>query len=64
MSAHQAGRRQRLHPITAVAEELDVSTKTVRRLIASGALPAHRIGRQWRIAEEDLCTFLAQRRQR
>ena len=48
--------------IAAVAERIDQSTKTVRRRIESGELIAYKLGRQWRIAEEDLEQFLRQRR--
>jgi len=52
----------RLLTIPAVAERLDVSAKTVRRLIAAAALVAHRIGRSVRVSEDDLRLFLNQRR--
>jgi excisionase family DNA binding protein len=52
----------RLLTIQATADHLDLSTKSVRRLISRGELVAHRIGRSVRIAEEDLRVFLAQRR--
>ena len=45
-----------------VAERLQVSTKTVRRWIAAGALSVHYIGRQLRVSEDDLLIFLARRR--
>ena len=45
-----------------LATRLGVSDKTVRRLIASGSLSAHRIGRGVRISEDDLEIFLATRR--
>jgi excisionase family DNA binding protein len=41
------------------ARDLDVSDRTVRRLIANGDLKAYRIGRQWRVFREDLKDFLA-----
>ena len=40
---------------------LHVCPKTVRRWIKSGALPASRIGRDWRIAKADLKALLATR---
>jgi excisionase family DNA binding protein len=49
---------QRLLTIRDVADLLQISTKTVRRLIARGELPAHRLGRQWRIAPAELERFL------
>jgi excisionase family DNA binding protein len=36
--------------------------RQVRRLIASGALPVHRLGRAVRVSEDDLVRFLAARR--
>jgi excisionase family DNA binding protein len=45
-----------------VAQLLQVCSKTVRRWIARQELRTHRLGRQLRIAEEDLAAFLAQRR--
>lgn len=44
--------------VAEVAERLRVGSRTVRRLIAAGALPAHRIGRLIRIGEEDLRHYL------
>jgi len=45
-----------------VAASLDVSIKSLRRWINAGDLRVHRLGRQMRISEEDLSSFLAQRR--
>lgn len=45
-----------------VAAHLGVSTKTVRRWIKTGDLPAHRLGGQIRMAEEDVISFTALRR--
>ena len=52
-----------VYSIKRVANYLDVSTKTVRRWIERGDLTAHKIGRQIRITEPDLLTFLRMRRQ-
>jgi excisionase family DNA binding protein len=41
-----------------LAKRLGVSTKTARKIIHSGQIRAHRIGRQWRIFEPDLQDFL------
>jgi excisionase family DNA binding protein len=49
----------RLRTIDEAAELLNVSPRTVRRLIESGALPVHRLGRLVRIADGDLAAFLA-----
>lgn len=53
----------RLHTITDVADHLQVSSKTVRRWIDAGDLVAHRFGRQLRISEADLQTFIRSRRE-
>ncbi len=45
--------------VSAVAIELSVSTKTVRRLIERGSLPSCRVGRLVRIRAVDLAEFVA-----
>jgi excisionase family DNA binding protein len=62
------GRRQRgglpkLHTIKAVAEVLDVSSRTVRRWIENRDLAVHRVDSVVRVAEDDLRAFLALHRQ-
>ena len=49
--------------IEQTAKVLQVSSKTIRRWIDTGDLIAHRLGRQWRISETDLQTFIRMRRQ-
>jgi excisionase family DNA binding protein len=44
-----------------VAADLRVSTMTVYRLINAGQLAAVRIGRSFRVREEDLDRYLAER---
>ncbi len=44
--------------IAEVAERLRVNPKTLRRWIAGGDLAAYRVGRQWRITEDQLTQFL------
>lgn len=44
-----------------VAAVLRVSTMTVYRLINAGQLPAVRIGRSFRVREEELDHYLAER---
>jgi excisionase family DNA binding protein len=56
------GRIPNLLKIKHVAEQLNVSSKTVRRWIAAGEFRTHRIGRQIRIADEDLLAFIGTRR--
>ena len=58
----KAGILPRLQSIAKVANQLDVSQKTVRRLIDNGQLPACRVGRQLRITEADLAAFIARSR--
>lgn len=41
-----------------VAERLGISYWTAIRLIKDGEIPAARIGGQFRVAEEDLATFI------
>jgi excisionase family DNA binding protein len=42
-----------------IARHLFVSESAARRLIESGELKAHRVGRQWRVFEQDLHDYLA-----
>ena len=64
--AERGGRVSSLHGraryLTAaeVAAAMRVSTMTVYRLIKAGSLPAVRVGRSYRVAEDDLDRFLAQ----
>ena len=44
--------------VSAAAHFIDMSEKTVRRLIDDGQLPAHRIGNRIRIDQEELRRFL------
>ena len=52
----------KLRTIAETAELFNTSTRTVRRLIESGALPVHRLGRSVRISDSDIATFLAANR--
>lgn len=49
----------RLRTIDETADILSVSTRTVRRLIDSGALPVHRFGRSVRVSDPDIAHLLA-----
>lgn len=49
----------KLRTIDETAEVLNVSPRTVCRLIDAGALPVHRFGRLVRISDDDLAVFLA-----
>lgn len=44
-----------------VADVLRVSTMTVYRLIKAGDLPAARIGKSYRVREDDVDAYLASR---
>jgi excisionase family DNA binding protein len=46
-----------------VAQQLQVSTKTISRLIAQGQLPFIQIGRSIRIQKTDVCAFLESQKQ-
>jgi excisionase family DNA binding protein len=53
----------KLHTIDDVAELFNTSSRTVRRLVASGTLPVHRLGgRLIRISDADIAAFLAANR--
>ena len=45
--------------VSEVANLLRVSNMTVYRLVQAGALPAVRVGRSYRIREEDVDRYLA-----
>ena len=60
---HRGNDLPRYYAIKAVAEALDISTRTVRRWIANGDLAVHRIDGVVRVAESDLETFLALHRE-
>ncbi len=45
-----------------IAHHVGVSTRTIKRWIKHGDLHAHRLGRQLRIAEDDVDAFIASRR--
>ncbi len=49
---------KRLLKVATVADALEVCDRTVRRLIKRGELPAHRVGRTVRVAEDDLAIYL------
>jgi excisionase family DNA binding protein len=55
---------ERFLSVAEVAKRLGVSEKTVRRKIASGDLPAHRVGKLLRVSERGLTGCLTQARPR
>ena len=63
-SPQKAGQlpRLRFYAIATIAEQLNVSQRTVLRRIKSGELVAHHFGRSVRVSEADLKLFLAAHR--
>jgi excisionase family DNA binding protein len=51
----------RMLSVADVAERLRLCARTIRRAIATGELHEHQIGRQYRVAEDDLTLFVATR---
>ncbi len=51
-----------LFTLEQIAERFEVSVKTVRRWVGAGELPAHYLGRQVRITEQDARAFVMARR--
>lgn len=55
----QSAARARLLTVAEVASLLRVSTMTVYRLIKAGSLPSIRIGKSYRVREDDVDQYLA-----
>ena len=55
----QSQARARLLTVSEVADHLRVSTMTVYRLIKSGELRAVRVGKSYRLREEDIDSYLS-----
>jgi excisionase family DNA binding protein len=51
--------RPRYVTVAEVADQLRVSNMTVYRLVQAGQLPAIRVGRSYRIREEDVDKYLS-----
>lgn len=51
--------RARFFTVNEVADHLRVSSMTVYRLVKAGDLPAVRIGKSYRVREDDLDAYLA-----
>lgn len=56
--AHELA-RSRFLTVTEVSDLLRVSSMTIYRLIKDGELPAVRIGKSYRLREDDVDAFLA-----
>lgn len=52
---------EQLLTVAEVANVLNCCTKTVRRIIASGILPAIRLNRQYRVRRADLAATIAKK---
>lgn len=50
------------YTIKQVAEHLQLSDKSIRRMIKAGELVAHKIGAQYRVSKADFDVFLRLRR--
>ncbi|MGH9164486.1 MAG: helix-turn-helix domain-containing protein [Acidimicrobiales bacterium] len=59
--AREEHARTRFLTVAEVAETLRVSNMTVYRLINAGDLPAVRVGKSYRLREDDVDKFLADR---
>ena len=57
----QLSARARFLTVAEVADVLRVSTMTVYRLVKAGDLPAARIGKSYRVREDDVDAYLASR---
>jgi excisionase family DNA binding protein len=56
------GSGERLLSLVAVADQLGISIKSVRRKIVNGELPAHRVGGLLRVGESGLAAYRARTR--
>lgn len=48
----------KFYTINQVAEILDMHHKTIRNFISDGKLRANKIGKQWRVSDDDLNSFM------
>lgn len=62
MTKHRAGLPPHMLVIPEVAEQCQVSERTVWRWIRDGELEAHRLGRCTRISQKDFAKFLRSNR--
>lgn len=49
---------EKFYTINQVAEILDMHHKTIRKFITEGKLGASKVGKQWRISDYDLSSFM------
>lgn len=57
----QSYARARFFTVAEVAQLMRVSTMTVYRLIKAGDLPAVRVGKSYRLREDDIDRYLSRR---
>lgn len=50
--------KDKFYTINQVAEILDMHHKTIRKFITEGKLLASKVGKQWRISDHDLSSFM------
>ncbi|MGO9558112.1 MAG: helix-turn-helix domain-containing protein [Acidimicrobiales bacterium] len=53
--------KAKFYTVAEVAQALRVSNMTVYRLVNSGQLPAVRVGKSYRLREEDVNRYLSER---
>lgn len=49
---------EKFYTINQIAEMLDMHHKTIRKFITDGKLGASKVGKQWRISEQDIKAFM------
>lgn len=54
---------EQLLTVTELAERLQLSEKTIRRMIAGGRLPCVRLGRQLRFSTSDIVRWVSARKE-
>lgn len=55
---------ENLYNVAQVAEKLGIAKKTVRDLINDGSITAYKVGREWRISEQNILNYLNQNKNR
>ena len=53
--------RAEILTLTEVAEYMKISKKTTYRMARSGALPAFKVGKHWRVRQAELEAWIAER---
>ncbi len=50
----------RILTLEQAAEVMQLKPETIRRYLKSGKLPGRKVGKQWRIAEDDLINLVSE----